>query len=457
MLTLFTKNHIFTFSISFIYSQNLFRIMQKLWNKISLTGVDLHLSEFEIKSVTFINRICAIIGFFVITSIIINLVLGTFTFIPALAISLGLISLNYILNHYQLFFLSKPLVLLTIISLLTYMSFNGGAGSGLEFYFLSLIALPVIIFQTRKPAYFFQLLCLTALAFQKFFIDPNIPTTEADQFVINVFFVVNSFYSGLLIALAIRFFKNTNNKFEQELIDKNKIIEDKNAQLQALNKGLDSFSYSVSHDLQAPLRTIAGFADLVQKDYKEKLDGEGNRMLDLIKKNAIRMKNLIDDLLSLSKSEKKEIELDVVNMRELAEDVTQELRAVIEQNKAEIKINAMPEARVDVVLMKQVLINLLSNALKYASKKEEPKIEIGSFKEGKDTVYFVRDNGIGIDMQYADKIFNAFQRLHGASEYEGTGIGLAIVQSIVKRHGGRIWVESTLNEGSTFYFTLPNP
>jgi PAS domain S-box-containing protein len=222
-----------------------------------------------------------------------------------------------------------------------------------------------------------------------------------------------------------------------------------------LNKELESFTYSVSHDLRAPLRSVLGYAQILKEDYADKLDDEGNRFVGIIMKNAKRMGSLIDDLLNFSRLGRKEIVKGKVNMNELVRDIVQDLRTTGGSEAIEFNISSLNSAEADVSMLRQVWINLLSNAIKYSSKKEIIKIDVGSYNTSTEHCYFVKDNGAGFDMQYAGKLFGVFQRLHKMDEFEGTGVGLALVKTIIDRHGGRVWAEGELDTGATFYFSLP--
>lgn len=223
----------------------------------------------------------------------------------------------------------------------------------------------------------------------------------------------------------------------------------------AINNELEAFTYSVSHDLRAPLRSIDGYSKILQEDHGPKMDAEATRLLDIIRNNARRMGQLIDDLLDFSRLGRKELEKSTVNMEALVMHVWQELLAQEKGRKIEFKINHLSEVNGDARMMRQVWINLISNAIKYSKNKEFASIEIGSNIESNRIVYFIRDNGVGFDMKYADKLFGVFQRLHKMQEFEGTGVGLALVHRIVSRHGGKIWAEAHVNRGATFFFYIP--
>jgi PAS domain S-box-containing protein len=222
-----------------------------------------------------------------------------------------------------------------------------------------------------------------------------------------------------------------------------------------LNHELEAFTYSVSHDLRAPLRSIDGYARILSEDYAQQLDQEGQRVLGIVVRNASRMGRLIDDLLDFSRVGRKEITKSNYNPEVLIKSVYEELKDGEKDRDIDFKTGTIHAAYSDPALMRQVWVNLISNALKYARKKDKTLVEITSQIQGKEVIYCVRDNGTGFDMQYAHKLFNVFQRLHKSQEFEGTGVGLAIVQRIVSRHGGRVWAESTIDNGAAFYFTLP--
>ncbi len=227
--------------------------------------------------------------------------------------------------------------------------------------------------------------------------------------------------------------------------------------LVAANKELEAFSYSVSHDLRAPLRHVSGFVQLLQSNAKGKLDETGVRYLEVIAGAAKKMGELIDDLLSFSRTGRAQMHLESVPLGLLVEECRRELEPEMQGRKMVWAIGELPEVQADRPLLRQVLANLLGNAVKYTGKREEARIEVFSRREGGEIVVGVKDNGAGFDMKYVDKLFGVFQRLHGENEFEGTGIGLANVRRIIVRHGGRTWAEGEVEQGATFYFTLPAP
>ncbi|HKX27063.1 MAG TPA: PAS domain S-box protein [Blastocatellia bacterium] len=234
-----------------------------------------------------------------------------------------------------------------------------------------------------------------------------------------------------------------------------RVIE-RTAQLEAANKELEAFSYSVSHDLRAPLRAMAGFSRILLEDYESVLPEQAQGYLRTVRDNAQQMGHLVDDLLAFSRLGRQPLRKQEVAPADLARQVISDLHDQHEQRDVEISIRDLPVCQADPVLLKQVFVNLLTNALKFTSRREHAVIEVGCLDGSRpnECIYFVADNGVGFDMRYADKLFGVFQRLHRSEEYEGTGVGLAIVHRIIDRHGGRVWAEAEIDRGTTFYFTL---
>jgi signal transduction histidine kinase len=228
--------------------------------------------------------------------------------------------------------------------------------------------------------------------------------------------------------------------------------EERSAQLAAANKELDAFSHSVSHDLRAPLRAVDSYAGMLEEDYDARLDDDGRRKLKALRLGCAQMNRLIDDLLQFSQAGRIELRRAPVAMAELAREAAS---APLDVGRARVDFEDLPEVNGDRASLKQVWVNLLSNAVKYSGKREHPHVVVGGRRDGAQLVYWVRDNGAGFDMRYADKLFGVFQRLHRAEEFAGTGVGLAIVQRVVARHGGRVWAEGKPGEGACFYFALP--
>jgi len=225
--------------------------------------------------------------------------------------------------------------------------------------------------------------------------------------------------------------------------------------LEAANNELERFSYSVSHDLRQPLRVIATFSKILHKDLQDKLDIEANRKFDVIQSNVMKMNQLIEAILSFSHVGGQALNLTIIDYEKLLATVWQELREINPERKIEMNVSTMAACQGDEIMIKQVFSNLLSNALKFTKDREPARIKVGSEEKTDECVYYVKDNGIGFDMQNADKLFRLFHRLHSEDEYEGTGVGLTFVKRIIERHGGRIWAEAKVNEGATFYFSLP--
>jgi light-regulated signal transduction histidine kinase (bacteriophytochrome) len=231
-------------------------------------------------------------------------------------------------------------------------------------------------------------------------------------------------------------------------------VAERTAELEAVNRDLESFSYSVSHDLRAPLRAIDGFSGILAEGLAGKLDPENQRVLTVIRENTLRMSRLIDALLSLSRVGRGTLDKAPVDMDALARSVADELAGAARPGSVVVRVASLPPAVGDVTLLRQVFTNLLSNALKYSANREAAVVEVGSRFESGRTVYFVKDNGAGFDLQYVDKLFHPFQRLHGPTEFPGVGVGLALVQRVVARHGGTVGAEGKVGEGATFWFSL---
>ena len=232
-------------------------------------------------------------------------------------------------------------------------------------------------------------------------------------------------------------------------------VSERTVQLEAANKELEAFSYSVSHDLRAPLRAIDGYTRILVEDHAQALDEEGKRACAIISREAQRMGELIDDLLAFSRLSRREIRKSRIDMKALAKTVFKEQAAGEGETRIDFKIGRLPSAVGDPALIRQVWTNLLANAVKFTSGRKRAIIEAGATEEKDETVYYVRDNGAGFDMEYAEKLFGVFQRLHSESEFEGTGVGLAIVKRVIQRHGGRVWAEGAVDRGAVFYFALP--
>ncbi|MCJ7600299.1 MAG: ATP-binding protein [Desulfobulbaceae bacterium] len=243
---------------------------------------------------------------------------------------------------------------------------------------------------------------------------------------------------------------------DEEITKLNKELKNNIAQLEAANKELESFSYSVSHDLRAPLRHIIGYVELLQKNVSQVLDAKSLHYLTTISDSAKRMGILIDDLLSFSRIGRVEMREAQFSLEQLIKEVLSDLEPEMEGRKIQLEIRPLPDVYGDRPLMKLVFLNMIANAIKFTSPREQARIEIGTGPDNEgQTVIFVRDNGVGFDMKYTDKLFEIFQRLHSAGQFEGTGIGLANVQRIIHRHRGKTWAEGSVDEGATFYVSIP--
>ena len=247
-------------------------------------------------------------------------------------------------------------------------------------------------------------------------------------------------------------------------------VQQRTAELEAANKELESFSYSVSHDLRTPLRALDGFSKMLLEEYGEQLGGDGKRYLNVIRQNATHMAALIDDLLAFSRLGRAELTKKRVNVCEIVRQAIEDLEPEQNSRRIEFVVRDLPWCDADPRLLRQVFVNLLGNAIKYTRPREAARIEVGTrtvadlnregepapddLRDGGRAVYYVRDNGVGFDMRYADKLFGVFQRLHRKEEFEGTGVGLATVQRIVHKHGGRVWAKGEPGAGAVFYLTL---
>ena len=270
--------------------------------------------------------------------------------------------------------------------------------------------------------------------------------------------VIQYTFTGALVVPAIivvaLFYAVNSNLTRRE--EANARLQRANEDVSKLNRELESFTYSVSHDLRAPLRSVNGYANILIEDYGKVLDETAKRTIGVIARNGQRMGELIDDLLDFSRLGRKEIQRAPTAMNEIVHQVIDEISETKNYPAAaSIDIKELADANADGSMMRQVWYNLISNALKYSGKNEKPTVEIGSFLRDNKVCYYVKDNGVGFNMAYADKLFGIFQRLHKQDEFEGTGVGLALVKRIVDRHEGNVWAEGAINQGATFFFSLP--
>jgi light-regulated signal transduction histidine kinase (bacteriophytochrome) len=244
-------------------------------------------------------------------------------------------------------------------------------------------------------------------------------------------------------------------QYENKILKLNSVLQEHGYNLEYANKELEAFSYSVSHDLRAPLRAINGFSRILLEKHNNGLDQEGQKILEIVCNNADQMRLLIDDLLRLSRTSRQELTYARIDMQALFISLIDETKQNFPDRTLALKVNSLPEAFGDLALLKQVISNLLSNAVKFSGKKEVSEIEIGSITGDVTLIFFVKDNGIGFDMKYAPELFGVFRRLHNADDYEGTGVGLALVKRIIDKHGGKVWAESEPGKGAIFSFSLP--
>jgi light-regulated signal transduction histidine kinase (bacteriophytochrome) len=240
-------------------------------------------------------------------------------------------------------------------------------------------------------------------------------------------------------------------QFNHKLEEK---VNERTRQLESLNNELEAFSYSISHDLRAPLRGIVGFTSMLKDNYAGHLDGEARRLIEVITGNTLKMSSLIDDLLAFSKLSRQDIVKTNIPTTELVKEIVADLTTA-DQN-ITWNIHPLPESYGDINALRQVWINFISNAIKYSRHSAAPAIEIGPIHDNGQAVFFIKDNGVGFDPRYSDKLFKVFQRLHSSNEFEGTGVGLAIVEKIISKHGGKVWAEAEKGVGAAFYFSLPH-
>jgi signal transduction histidine kinase len=277
--------------------------------------------------------------------------------------------------------------------------------------------------------------------------------TPAYQKIFSYFFVTVLF---LMLAMMITFNLTQRVKYFSQLHEKDNEIGRYVTQLENINKELEAFSYSISHDLKAPLRAITGYASILFEEYSMKLDQEAKRLINVIHDNVNKMSCLIDDLLTLSHAGRQAMQIADVDMTQLAQMAYDELKEILPVDRQiQVIIQDLPPARADSVLVKQVLVNLISNAVKFTSLREKALIQVAGYSRAEGNVYYIKDNGAGFDMKYAGKLFGVFSRLHTQEEFSGTGIGLAIVKNAILRMGGRVWAQGEIDQGASFYFSLP--
>jgi signal transduction histidine kinase len=310
------------------------------------------------------------------------------------------------------------------------------------------VEFPLLLFAVALTVWYADLgpgilsVVLSSLAFNYFFTEPlhSLYVTRSELPYYIVF---------LLFASLVAFFAAVRRRVERDLLQSR-------GELEASNKELEAFAYSVSHDLRAPIRHISGFTELLQKNAASDLNDKSQRHVAMILESAKRMGNLIDDLLAFSRIGRKEAQTTMVSLQQLVQEAQNEVAQETDGRDVKWKIGKLPACYGDRSMLRLALVNLVSNAVKFTRTRPQAEIEIASTNHNPDQiVVFIRDNGVGFNMKYVNKLFGVFQRLHGPETFEGTGIGLATVQRIVHRHGGRVWAEGLVDGGATFYFSLP--
>jgi PAS domain S-box-containing protein len=290
--------------------------------------------------------------------------------------------------------------------------------------------------------------------FQNFEVEHEFPAIGRKIMLLNARQIYSKGIGAQMILLAIEDITERK-KAEDEIKKLNEDSKRRTIELESAYKELETFSYSVSHDLRTPLVVIGGFSRVLLEKHANHLDAKGQQFLDLIHSKAHRMLQLIDDLLTFSRSEHQQMKPSDIDVGELAKTVFEELKSSVPEQTLRLDIKTLPPAHGDPSMIRQVFVNFLSNAIKFTRPKGAGVIEIGCVVKENQNVYCVKDNGVGFDMRYAGELFGVFQRHHAVDEFEGTGIGLAIVQRIIQRHGGQVWAEGEVNQGAAFYFTLP--
>ncbi|MGZ3569640.1 MAG: sensor histidine kinase [Thermodesulfobacteriota bacterium] len=290
--------------------------------------------------------------------------------------------------------------------------------------------------------------------FQNFEVEHEFPAIGRKIMLLNARQIYSKGIGAQMILLAIEDITERR-KAEDEVKKLNEDLKRRAIELESAYKELETFSYSVSHDLRTPLVVIGGFSRVLLEKYANHLDAKGQQFLNLIHSKAHKMLQLIDDLLTFSRSEHQQMKPSDIDMGELAKAVFEELKSIIPEQTLRLDIKTLPPAHGDPSMIRQVFVNLLSNAIKFTRPKGAGVIEIGCVVKENQKIYCVKDNGVGFDMRHAGELFGVFQRHHTVDEFEGTGVGLAIVQRIIQRHGGQVWAEGEVNNGAAFYFTLP--
>jgi len=290
--------------------------------------------------------------------------------------------------------------------------------------------------------------------FENFEVEHEFPAIGPRTMLLNARQIYSKGIGAQMVLLAIEDI-TARKKAEDEIKKLNEDLKRRAIELQSAYKELETFSYSVSHDLRTPLVVIGGFSRVLLEKYSNHLDAKGQQFLNLIHSKAHRMLQLIDDLLTFSRSEHQQMKQSEIDMGELAKEIFEELKSIVPEQTLRLDIKTLPPAHGDRSMIRQVFVNLLSNAIKFTRPKGAGVIQIGCMVKENQNIYCVKDNGVGFDIRYARELFGVFQQRHSVGEFDGTGVGLAIVQRIIQRHGGQVWAEGEVNKGATFYFALP--
>jgi len=351
--------------------------------------------------------------------------------------------------------------LLLLISLLVVSALNfsnmfqmGEQHYPLAFLFFPLLAWAAVRFEARGAVAFVSVICCLAINGTLHGLGTFAVVGPNGSLLMLQMFICVATLSALVLAAAVTERKSAEDEFRNLNQELEKRVQDRTAQLEGTNKELEAFCYSVSHDLRAPLRTIRGFSEVLMEQYKPQLDARGQDYLRRTCEAGLQMDKLIEDLLKLSRLSRSEMQRADIDLSAITQQIATELERGEPNRTVEFAITPGISANGDERLLRVVIDNLLRNAWKFTKKQPNARIEFG-WQDGDSKVYFIRDNGVGFDMQYAGKLFGVFQRLHSATEFGGSGVGLAIVQRVINRHGGKVWVDAKVNAGATFYFTLP--
>jgi signal transduction histidine kinase len=354
---------------------------------------------------------------------------------------------------------AEALVLLISMLVVSALNFSDMFQTGdkhfpLAFLFFPFLAWAAVRFDARGAVAFVAVICCLAVNGTLHGLGTFAVTGPNSSLLMLQMFICVATLSALVLAAAVAERKSAEEQVRKLNFDLEARVQERTAQLEGTNKELEAFCYSVSHDLRAPLRTIRGFSEVLMELYKPQLDARGQDYLRRTCDAGLQMDKLIEDLLKLSRVSRSEIQHADINLSTIAQEIAADLKRADPARTTEFSIAPGIVANGDERLLRLVIDNLLRNAWKFTLKRPETRIEFGR-TDGEGSPFFVRDNGVGFDMAYAGKLFGVFQRLHSASEFAGSGVGLAIVQRVINRHGGRVWAEAKVNSGATFYFTLP--